>query len=59
MGKQNISNVLKLYNSNYYSEFIYEDILKKFHNDLDEYINILSRNPAQRIAGKVMASGSS
>lgn len=43
MGKQNISNVLKLYNSNYYSEFIYEDILKKFHNDLDEYINKIKK----------------
>jgi hypothetical protein len=43
MGKQNISNVLKLYNSNYYSEFIYEDILKNFHNDLEEYINKIKK----------------
>ena len=38
MSKQNINNVLKLYNANYYSEPVLDENLLKFHNVLEDYI---------------------
>ena len=38
MSKQNINNVLKLYNANYYSEPVLDENLLKFHNALEDYI---------------------
>lgn len=38
MSKQNINNVLKLYNANYYSEPVLDEKLLKFHNALEDYI---------------------
>ena len=43
MSKQNINNVLKLYNSNYYSEPILDEKLQNFHNELLIYIDKIKK----------------
>lgn len=39
MSKQNINNVLKLYNANYYSEPVLNEKLQDFHSNLESYID--------------------
>ena len=39
MSKQNINNILKLYNANYYSEPVLDDKLSNFHDVLEKYID--------------------